>query len=318
MKKLPKIVCFGGGNALPKTVLAGLKKYLVDLVSVPSMVDDGGSTGRLRRQYQVLPPGDIRRHFVALAQAPQSLVDLFSLRFFKGELTGHNFGNFFITGLELLYQNWEKVLKELNLILKPKGKILPVTLDKVHLYAQLENGQIIKGETNIDIPKHDPKLKIKKVFLKPKAKAFPPVLKEIKSADLIVIGPGDFYSSLIASILPEGISKAICQSSAKKIFICPAMQKLGETNNFSVLDFTQELEKYLGCPIDRVIFNNFQPSVKRIKNYQKEKLRVLGMVKINSNLERKKFLGFNLLLQKGPIEYDPKKITKILIKLCRQ
>jgi uncharacterized cofD-like protein len=315
MKKRPKVVCFGGGGALPQTVLVGLKNYPVDLVSVTSMVDDGGSTGRLRKEFKVLPPGDVRRQFLALAQAPTALVDLFSLRFTQGELAGHNFGNLFIAGLELLYQDWNKVLAEISKILNLKGKVLPATLDQTHLYAKLENGEIIKGETNIDLPKHDPNLKIKKVFLRPKAKAYPPVLAEIKKANLIVIGPGDLFSSLIPCFLPRGIAEALSQSRAKKILICPAMTKLGETNHFSVLDFTLEVEKYLGSSLDYVIYNSFIPSQERIKSYQKEHPQFLGMVKINQNLPGKKYIGKNLLIKSGPIIYQPDKIAKILIKL---
>ncbi|MDI6602683.1 MAG: uridine diphosphate-N-acetylglucosamine-binding protein YvcK [Patescibacteria group bacterium] len=315
---IPRIVCLGGGNAMPKAVLTGLRECPVKLSVICAMLDSGGSAGRLRKDYKIVSPGDIRRAFIALANTSPVIQELFNYRFQTGELKGHNFANLLITALELATNNYERTIKEISKFLNVKHEVIPSTLDNANLYGLLENGKIISGETNIDIPKHNGNLKIKKVFLRPKVKAYPPAIAAIKKADLIVIGPGDLYSSLAQILLTQGIPEAIRKSKAKKVYICNLMTKYGETNNFTVLDFVKEIERYLGSEADYVIYNNFIPKKIRIKKYQKEHPELLEMVKINENLSSKKFIGKNLLLKKGPIEHDPNKIAKVILNLCRQ
>ena len=317
--RLPKIVCLGGGNAMPKAVLTGLRKYPVKLSVICAMLDSGGSAGRLRKDYKIVSPGDIRRAFIALANTSPVIQDLFNYRFQTGELKGHNFANLLITALELATQDYEKTIKEVSRILNVKHQVLPVTLDKANLYAVLENGKIISGETNIDIPKHDGNLKIKRVFLRPKTKAYPKTVEVINRANLITIGPGDLYSSLAQILLTQGISEAIRKSKAKKVYICNLMTKYGETNNFTVSDFTNEIEKYLGSRVDYVVYNNFIPNKKRVESFKKKQPELLDLVKFDEKLTcQKKFIGADLLSPSGPIEHDPKKLAKILIKLCRR
>lgn len=314
-----KIVCLGGGNAMPKAVLTGLKKYPIKLSVICAMLDSGGSAGRLRKDYKIVSPGDIRRAFIALANTSPIIQELFDYRFQTGELKGHNFANLFITALELTTNDYETTFQELGRILNVPHQVLPVTLDNANLYAVLENGKIIRGETNIDIPKHDGNLKIKKVFLKPKARAYPKALEAIKKADLIIIGPGDLYSSLAQILLTEGISQAIKESKAKKVYICNLMTKYGETNNFTVLDFVKEIEKYLGGELDYVIYNTKKPSPKRLSQTRKEMPLWLDIVKFDKKLAfDKKFIGADLLSSSGLIEHDPKKLAKIIINLCRR
>lgn len=322
--KNKKIVCFGGGNALPKVVLTELKRYSVEITSVTSMTESGGSTGQLRKDLNILPPGDISRHLVALSKAPRWKKGLFYSRFgrekFPGGHIGHRFGTIFIAGLEYLLKDFEKALQFTHEFLEvKKHQALPATLRKTHIWATLENNQTIKGEDEIDVPKrHNPKLRIKKVFLRPKAEAYSPVLRAIKKADLIVIGPGDLYSSLIPCLLPKGIRETIRKSKTKKAFICNIMTKLGETNGFSVLDFANRIEKYMGCPLDFVLYNTRIPDKKRIKEYKKEEPLILDLVKIDKKLDRKKFIGKNLLTKSGQIVHDSNKVVKILLKLCKQ
>lgn len=311
---MKKIVCLGGGNAMPKTVLRGLKNRQVVLTTISSMADSGGSTGQLREDFNVLPAGDIRRHLLELSRAPRWKKELFNLRFgrevFPGGHKGHNFGTVFISALEYSFRDFNKALEYVSEFLEVKGTVLPVTLDKTNLYAILENNKVIKGETNIDVPKHNPKLKIKKIELKPRAKANPLVIQAIKSADLVVIGPGDLYSSVIPCLLPEGIGTALHKTKAKKVFICPAMTKDGETNNFSVLDFAENIAKY--CDLDFVVYNNF---LAEPKDYKKEHPELLDLVRINKDLPVKKFIGKNLLLSDKIIEYSPAKIGAVLMKI---
>jgi uncharacterized cofD-like protein len=320
-KRIKKIVCFGGGNLVPKAILEPLKKYPLKIISVTSMTENGGSTGQLRKDFDILPAGDISRHLIALSEAPQWKRELFNLRFgrekFPGGHIGHRFGTVFISLTEYLLGDFEKALKLAHDFLQvKKHKALPATINKVQLMAKLENGKIVEGEDEIDVPKkHNPKLKIKKVFLKPKAKIFPPARKAIIEADLITFGPGDLYSSTIPCLLPEGTKTALKNSKAKKIFICNTATKLGETNNFSVLDFTREIEKYMDCPLNFVLYHNGNIGKRRIEEYKKNNPLVLGPVKIDRKLPKNKFIGRDILVKHGPFEYNSKKIAKILISL---
>ncbi len=319
-KTKKSIICFGGGNAMPKAILIPLKKYPVIITSITSMTDSGGSSGQLRKDFNVLPPGDMRRHILALSEAPEWKKQLWTFKFgheaFEGGHKGHVFANIFLAGTENTLKDYSKVLDLAHEFMEVSKdyKALPATVEKSNLYAKLENGTIIKGESEIDVPKeHDPNLKIIKVYLKPEAKAFPPALEAVEKADVITIGPGDLYSSIIPCFLMKGMKASLKKSKAKKIFICNTMTKLGETNNFSVLDFSKKIEKYLGANIDRVIYNSQIPSSKRIEKYKKEEPSLLDMVKIDRDLNMNKFITGNLLLKNGPIIYDPDKLAEFIM-----
>ena len=314
-KKIKSVVCLGGGNAMPKAILRELKKYPIKLTAICAMLDSGGSAGRLRKDYKIISPGDIRRAFIALANTSPVIEELFNYRFQTGQLKGHNFANLLITALELATNDYEKTIKEITRILNIKHEVLPVTLDKANLYAILENGKIISGEENIDQPKHNGNLKIKKVFLKPKAKAYPKTLRAIDRANLIIIGPGDLYSSLAQILLTEGIAGAIRESRAKKIYICSLMTKYGETNNFTVLDFTKEIERYLGGELDHVIYNTQRLSPKKLLVWKKNHPELLNLVKIDQFLDQGKFIGAPLLAEGREAIHDSKKLTKLIMKL---
>jgi uncharacterized cofD-like protein len=315
--KNKKIVCLGGGNAMPKVVLAGLKKYPVKISAICAMLDSGGSAGRLRKDYKIVSPGDIRRAFIALANTSPIIENLFNYRFQAGGLNGHNFANLLITALELsTKKDYAKICDEMCKILNIPHQVLPVTLDNSHLYATLENGKTISGETNIDIPKHNGKLKIKKVFLKPKAKAYSKTLEAIKKADLIVIGPGDLYSSLAQILLVEGVNRAIKKSKAKTVYVSNLMTKHGETNDFTVLHFVNELEKYLKSNLDYVIYNTQKPSFKRLALNKKKHSELLGLVKFDKEISgNKKFIGENLITSSGEIVHNKSKLAKIILSL---
>ena len=313
MKK-KHIVCLGGGNAMPKAVLRGLKKYPVKISVICAMLDSGGSAGRLRKDYQIVSPGDIRRAFLALANTSPVIENLFNYRFEAGFLKGHNFANLFITALELSTHNYDKTFQEFGKLLNVRNEVLPATLSNATLYALLENGKVISGETNIDVPKHNKRLKIKKVFLKPQPKAYPRAVAALESADLIIIGPGDLYSSLAQLLLIPGIAKAIKKSKGKSVYVCNLMTKRGETNSFSVLDFTKEIEHYLKGKLDYVLYNNFFPAEKTVATYKKSHPELIGLIKEDEGLSKTKFIGTNLLLR-DTIEHDEKKLAKALISL---
>lgn len=307
---------------MPNVVLKQLKKYYVDLISVASMLESGGSSGQLRIDFNVLPSGDLRRQFLALSNAPNWKKELFKFRLgreiFDDKHSGHSFGNIFISGLEHILKDFSKTLKIVSDFLEIKGRVLPATIENSYIYAILESGEIIFGEDEIDVPrKHDPKTKIKEIFLTKRIKAYPPTLKAIKEADFLIIGPGDLYSSLATCFLPEGMTKAIKETKAKKIYICNLLNKNGETNNFSVLDFTKEIEKYLGTSVDFVIYNTKKPTTKRLETYRKNNLEILRVVKVDKNLPKEKFIGGDFLADSGPLFHDPQKLIKVLLKICK-
>lgn len=311
--KIPKIVVIGGGTGV-FTVLSGLKKYKVDLASIISMSDDGGSTGVLREEFGILPPGDIRRAIVAMAPADHRLLaDLLNYRFEEGGLKGHTFGNIMLTALERLTGSFEIAVDEACRLLGVRGEVLPVTLDNVRLCAKLEDGMEIRGETNIDIPKHDGNLAVKKVWLEPPARPNIRALYAIREADMIVLGPGDLYSSIIPNLVVRGIPEAIRKSQAKKIYVVNLMTKWGETNNFAARDFIAAVEDYLGRDVlDFVLINTKRPSPMRLRLYEEEFAK---FVETNDLPEKPVPILGDFLRRRGFIRHDPDKLAKALLSL---
>lgn len=273
-KVAKKIITIGGGSGQSQ-LLHALKDYPFDITAVVSMVDDGGSTGQLREQLGVLPAGDVRRCLVALAQANPELQQLMEYRFTKGDLTNHALGNIMLAGLEQSHQNFITGVQIVSDWLKVQGTVLPVTLTPATLLAELVEGTVIIGETNIDVPKHDANLAIKKIYLEPEVQAYPPVLEAIQQADLIVLTIGDLYTSVLPNLLVNGVAEAIQRSKAKVVYTCNATNKAGETHNFTAQDYVSTLEQYLQRKLDYVILNsnfNIQATLEAVqydssKNY---------------------------------------------------
>jgi len=313
MAKKPKIVVIGGGTG-SYTVLRGLKHYDVELTAVISMTDSGGSTGRLRDEFGFLPPGDVRRGLIALSPETSMLRKLFEYRFSKGQgLEGHNFGNLFLAALRDITGSDEDAIKEASKILNIKGIVLPVTTTNCQLGAILENKQVIVGETNIDIPKHNPNLKIKKLFIVPKAKANKEALASIASADKIIIGPGDLYTSVLSSLLIGGIKEALKKSKAKKIFVCNIMTKHGETTGFKASGFVHEIERYLGKGVlDYAICNDKKPAPKLLKEYEKEHSMFVEPDIRDGGL---KVIRANMLDDIQLARHDPEKLAKAIMSI---
>src|SRR3989344_6052398 len=250
---MKKVVIFGGDTGT-FVVLSGLKKYRLDISVIVSMMDSGGSTGRLRDQLGVLPPGDFRQCLVALSEASELWRTLFLYRFETGDLKGHNFGNIFITALEKITKNYQEVVSTASFILKTKGKVIPVTFDKVHLCVQYDDGGVIETEDRIE---HEARAgKIKKAYLVPQARANEKAVKAISDADYLIFGPGDLYTSLIPNLLVGGISEAITRSHAKIIMIANLMTKKGQTTHYTMSEHVRDLEKYLGKKIDIIVANS--------------------------------------------------------------
>ncbi len=208
---MKKITVLGGGTGT-YVVLTGLKKYPLDLGVIVTMMDSGGSTGRLRDQLGVLPPGDLRQCLVALSEAPELWRKLFLYRFERGDFKGHNFGNIFLSALEKVSSNYEEVLDTVNYVLKTKGQIIPVTFSQTQLCVKYESGKVIKGEGKID-QNNPEKTKIINAYLEPKVKVNQKAIERIINSDYIVIGPGDLYTSIIPILLVSDIQKALKKTS---------------------------------------------------------------------------------------------------------
>ena len=267
------IVVIGGGTG-SYTVLWGLKGYTSRISAVVTMMDSGGSSGRLRDELGQLPPGDLRQCLVALSPGESTAVTLrrlFSYRFSKGGgLDGHNFGNLFLSALMEITGDANRAVREAGRMLGIRGQVLPVTLTNTTLYARLMDGTLIEGEMNIDVREGNADVPIDLVFLDPPAVANEPVLEAIASADAIVIGPGDLYSSIIPNLLVDGIQEAISASPARKIYVCNLMTKHGESDGFTASRFIREIKGYLGedAHIDCAIVNNSEFPPELLVTYQ--------------------------------------------------
>src|SRR5579864_9494249 len=237
LQRGPRIVVLGGGTGLG-TLLRGLKKVSTNLTAVVTVFDDGGSSGRLRREQGILPPGDIRNCLVALAEAEPLLTQLFEYRFKGGDLDGHSFGNLFIASMTQVAGDLETAVKECSKVLAIRGRVLPTTLHDVVLCAEVEDGSVIEGESAITKAGRT----VRRVYLKPAS--VPPladVLEAIADADMIVIGPGSLYTSLLPNLLVEGVVQAIRRSPALKVYVCNVMTQHGETRGFKASEHVRVL-----------------------------------------------------------------------------
>lgn len=327
--KTKKIVAIGGGTGLPM-VLEGLKNYDCELTAIVTVTDSGRSSGALRKDYNVLPPGDIRNCLIALSESEKLLQDLFQYRFENGCLEGHSFGNLFIAALSKLTGSFEEAIKEASKILKIKGKVLPSTLEDVHICAELEDGTILEQEDNItrrsQKTNNDPK--IKRVFLKPQnIEANPEAVKAIEEADVIVIGPGSVYVSIITNLLIDGIRDAIKNSKAKKIYICNIMTQPFQSDDFKVSDHIKTIIKYLGSGVlSYAVLNNGVPSKELLELYAKEhalmvendvdEIKKLKVMPVLANLIEKTDEKRILWEKRDLLRHDSEKLAKIIMELC--
>jgi len=325
-KNKQKIVTIGGGSG-SFMVLSGLKKHPVDLSAVVAMSDDGGSTGVLRDELGVLPPGDVRQCLVALSQDSNVLRDLFNYRFGDGCLNGHSFGNIFLSAMEKITGSFDKAVVEASRILRIKGYVFPVTFSNTRLVAFSKNNEEIIGEKNIYKHK-DGFSQTKKLYLQPHAKLNPKIINAIEEADKIVISPGSLYSSLIPNFLVNGLSNAIKKSKAKIIIVVNLMNKAGQTDGFGAKDYVLELEKYLGKGVIKfAIVNTEKPDNLLLKKYSelgeeivsKEKSTMSGITIIEKKLLSHKIYKANkndkLANERSVIRHDSDKLAKVIIDL---
>lgn len=322
-ERLKRVVVIGGGTGTYQ-VLVGLKKYPLELSAVVAMSDSGGSTGRLRREFQILPPGDIRRALIALSNLPlaeKTLEQLFDFRFHSGKgLKGHSMGNLLLAALTQITGREDLAIKEAGKILAVSGFVYPVTLDKTNLVAVLENGKRIVGESKIDLRwqgEEQADVPIKQVYLQPRAKVFKEAWDALRAAELIVLGPGDLYTSVIPNLLVGGVTEAIFASRAKVALVVNLMTKPGETDKFTAADFVRAIKNYLGPAsgkLSHILINTELPEdVKTLAwylKYSSEPVKDdLGRIK-----EMKVVRG--VFTQRGELlRHDPAKLARALIKI---
>ncbi len=274
------VVTIGGGSG-QYVLLSGLRDLAdLDITSVVSMVDSGGSTGRLRDELGVLPPGDILKCILALSPDREIMRGLLLKRFQRNErLRGHNAGNMLLSFLSSYTGVFAEGVGALAEIMGTRGTVLPVTTDRATLVAELNNGQHVFGEAAIDVGRKEKDEKIARSYLVPhhghKVSVYPPVIDAINNAHYIVIGPGDLYTSIIPNLLVPGVAGALCKTPAKLIYVLNIMTKYGETNGFYADDFITILEKHVGRKVDVVVANNRCPSENILKTYDDEQAAVV-------------------------------------------
>lgn len=314
-----KIVVIGGGTG-NFAVLNGLKNYDVDITAIVSMADDGGSTGILRDELGVLPPGDVRQCLVALSNSSRLMRSLMNYRFENGGLGGHSFGNLLLSALEKVTGSFEKAVDEVGKILFIKGKVIPVTTHQVRLKMILNNRQVLEGEKEIYLSQEIDQ-GYKSIYLEPYPKANPHALQEIEQADLIVLGPGGLHTSLIPNLLVDGVSEALRKSSAKKMFIANLMNRKGQTTGFMVSHYLQEMIRFIGADIFHFIMVNEQmPPKELIEVYAEEGDLVMNDLKdervLSAQLlgEVKKGMKKDLI-KRNLIRHDSKKLAQELMKV---
>lgn len=313
LAKGPKIVTVGGGTGL-STILHGLKEYTDHNNAIVTVADDGGSSGRLREQFDMLPPGDIRNCLVALADAEPTMHKLFQFRFSKdSEFAGHSFGNLFITVMTQLTGDFEQAIKESSKVLAIRGNVIPSTLSKVALIATHKDGSQTEGEAKIT----EARKPIDQVVLKPEHNtATPEAVRAIQDADMIVLGPGSLYTSIIPNLLIKEITQAIVASKALKFYICNIMTEYGETDDFTASDHLRVLIAHSHPRIiDYCIINNgvipddFQEKYKQEKaayvTPDADKIRSLGY----------KVITENLVSIKDVVRHDPVKLSQIVLTI---
>jgi len=319
MQRKPYSILTIGGGSGQFTLLSGLRDLEdIAITSVVSMADNGGSTGRLREELGILPPGDALKCVIALSPLREAarrimLKKLSSHRLLKG----HNAGNILLTMLSRYTGDFPSAVSALAEILEIRGRVLPGTISKTTLVAELTDGTRIYGESAIDIPQSSCREQIRDLFLVPHYKnsfaAYPPVLDAIEDSDYIFIGPGDLYTSIIAGLIIPGIKEALLKTRAKIIYILNIMTKFGETHNFQASDFVDKIEYYLARPVDGVICNTRRPEEKILKKYRKEKAEFVELGKIAKWDGKRSIYQSDLLdTSEDVVRHDANKLASLI------
>ncbi|WP_035354987.1 gluconeogenesis factor YvcK family protein [Acetobacterium malicum] len=302
----PKVVAIGGGTGL-SVILRGLKKYTDNLTAVVTVGDDGGGSGKLREELGILPPGDIRSCILALADDENVMQELFNYRFPGGPMAGQSFGNLFLAAMNGISHDFYDAVRRTSDVLQIKGEVLPVTLSPMVLMATLKNGEIIEGETAIPLAALEQQSPITQIFLKQDdTKPLPETIEAIKNADMIVLGPGSLYTSVIPNLLVKDVARAIFDSRARRFYICNIMTQPGETDGYTQEDHIRAIEDHLdqaeGRIFDYVVANtgNLPRSIE--EKYKKCAATVVG---IKNPIEQYEYiLDDYVVMENGFVRHD--------------
>ncbi len=312
LERAPRVVVMGGGTGL-SVLLQGVKKFTTNITAVVTVTDTGGSSGRLRDELDMLPPGDIRSCLVALADQEPLMGKLFQYRFEQGDgLKGHSFGNLFITALSKVTGDFDQAIKESSKVLAIRGRVIPTCLDKVTLVAEFEDGTISEGETNIT----DECKKIRELKLKPSdVKASPEALDAIENADIIIYGPGSLYTSVLPNLLVEDIQQKILESDAYKVYIANVMTQPGETERFSLYDHVRVIVEHTSKDlIDSCVVNTREVPSDLVKHYEKQ-----GASPVDLDIERVIEEGYEVLTGEviqvdGQVRHHSEKLCQVIFE----
>lgn len=310
------VTTIGGGTG-SFNLLSGLRNHRqLNIQAIVTMMDSGGDSGRLRDEFGVLPPGDIRRCLVALSEETQLMRNLFSFRFTEPPLQDRSFGNLFFLALSQSLGSQKKSLNALCKILKIRGQVFAVTWDDVHLFARLADGTVLRGEANIDVPVHDPSIPIETVYLEPAATANSRALEAIQRSDYIVLAPGDLYTSTIPNFLVEGIPEALRNSPAPLIYVSNLMTKQGETNDFPLSQHIQEIARYSRRVPDAVLVHEgILPAELALKYGQEKAHQVEIDVEKTYQLGVKTIKFDNVMCSDSIVRHDPERVGISLVNL---
>lgn len=320
LEKAPQVVAFGGGTGL-STLLRGMKEVTSNLTAVVTVMDDGGSSGRLRAELDVLPPGDIRNCILALAEDEGRIERFFQHRF-RGtsDFDGHSLGNLLLVGMEQATGGFDRAIEEMCTILNVRGRVLPATLAKTHLIAQMADGEWVAGESRITAdPRRIERITLSAQSVDPYSRA----LETIADADLILLGPGSLYTSLIPNLLVEGIAVAIEEAAAEKLLVANLMTQPGETTAFTLCDHLRILNEYISLRcFDGVIINTTLPSETLLAGYLEESAEPvkddLGEDnRYDLQVIRADLLGTIELEGKPTAKHDPRKLARVIVRHTR-
>jgi uncharacterized cofD-like protein len=306
----PRIVAIGGGHGLA-TLLRGLKTYTRNLTAVVTVADDGGSSGRIRESYGILPPGDIRNCLAALSNDEQMLTQLFRYRFSgAGELDGHSFGNLFITALAEITGSFEGAIAESGKVLSVSGRVLPSTLHNVRLVADMQLPDI-PNQVRVQGESHIPEMagRVRRVWLEPNdAPVFPPVLKAILNADMIIVGPGSLYTSLLPNLLVQDLLGAIHAGRALKVYVCNIATQAGETDVYTCSDHVRALEEHVGENLFDIILcnDNYEGQLSEDSQWVRADEKTLSDSRVHC---------YDLVDEDHPWRHDPSKLARTLIEI---
>lgn len=323
LNKRPKVVVIGGGTGL-SVLLRGLKEHTTNITAIVTVADDGGGSGVLREDLGMLPPGDIRSCILALANTEPAMEKILQYRFQEGSLKGQSFGNLFIAAMNEIYGNFETAIKEMSNVLAVTGKVLPMTLEDVTLYAKLESGDVIVGESNI--PKKNKELgsKIENVFTRPKnPKPLDEAIEAIRDADCILLGPGSLYTSVIPNLLVENIIKEIENAKGLRVYISNVMTQPGETDGYSVLDHVEAINRATKKKlIDYVVANTESIPQETLEKYYKDGAKQVLITDEDERILNEKSISVikdNLIdIKKSYIRHDANRLSEIIIKLTME